>query len=146
MCGCGAKYWTGAIEPETVFSYNPWSGAVELRDTKENTIEVTDLKAGIDGTKSVSVASLRILNHSSPVIAADAARMEQVKTIMELQLELHRIFGQNAALIIATTGEAAPKILSALPQVNVNWDALGSGGVGVAPCPLNPTEPTDEPE
>jgi hypothetical protein len=82
--GAGGCFYAN---PRTTFGFNPWSGKWEFYDSKDNDIEVTDLRVDPE-SKMVSIAKLTVRNNASDVRLANVeqqhAQTEQLKAVTAL--------------------------------------------------------------
>lgn len=87
LVGCSAEHWTGRIEPQTTITVNPINKTISFKDTKDNDLVLKGLRStGADGKlTSLDIDELSIRNASNSVIAADAARMAEIRATMALQ-------------------------------------------------------------
>ncbi len=150
--GCGAAYWTGRLEPGTTLSFSRSSQELFFHDTKDNNVAIQEASYNQD-TREFTLKGVQVTNMSSPVIAADAARMEQVERIMRIQYDMHRSAHEVIMLGLAKGGELGANLISggvaalrAIPQVsgtlNTQW---GSGGFSVTPSTCATCSATTQP-
>lgn len=150
--GCSAAYWTGRLEPGTVLSFNPATHEVFVRDTKDNNFAIEECAYNKE-TGEFRLKGVQVTNMSSPVIAADDARMERVERIMRIQLEMHQSAHEVIKFGLARGGEVGQAMIAggvaalhAIPEVsgtlNTQW---GSGGFTLTPtgstCPAATSQP-----
>lgn len=95
--GCSAAYWTGRLDPHTSIKVNPMDKTIEFFDDKNNDVTLKGLRStGADGKlTSLDIDELTIRNNATDVIAADAARMEQILKLQQVQVEYVAQLGAN---------------------------------------------------
>ena len=149
--GCSAEYWTGRLEPTTLFQVNPITRTVTLKDSKNNDIRVVGLEFDA-ATKSFRVQEVVIKNNSSDVVAADTERMKYIVEAQEVQVRYMQAVGTNIAMALAAGGEAAASFIGKLPNMTAGVEAFGGSGsfsliqpIPGPPAVVSEVEPTLEP-
>lgn len=92
----------GNVEPETRVGWDPVRRQIVFRDTKDNDIEIKNLKYD-PATDGFSMESLVIRNNASDVMTANVAQMQVI-------LEMHKTFGQNAQIVLGGLADIAGQL------------------------------------
>ena len=127
-CGCSADYWLGKTTMETRAEIVLPNGyKIVFRDTKDNNVDVTDLKFNTE-TKEVMLGKLSIVNNASIPIGAEVPRITAAGIGQMSQVAYLNGVMQGIAGILGAAGQAAP---------GFSWLGAGSGGGGTssASCP-----------
>jgi hypothetical protein len=115
--GCSGEYLTGRIEPTTQATFDPTTGKVTFKDTKDNDFIVEDLTStAVDGKlTSFNVKKLQLTNSSRTVIGADADRMDKILAAQQMQFDHLNRVSDNLVKIFDKLAVVAEAYIGKLP-------------------------------
>jgi len=141
VCGCqrGTAPLLSQAAPESYIGFDPWSKRLEVHNSKDCDLSVAEavVSKGADGTYSMTVRDLKLIDTASSVRAANVAQIEAGGVAMKQTLDgFAGIAGQFIG-IAAAIGHGAGKSGADISAIQPIIDAAAALRVP-GPAPPSP--------